>query len=127
MGTWRAMFAVAAVFNFAVGLPFLLQPEIIFSAVGQPVPTDVMFVRLAGALIATFGLGYAMVSYDPYANRPIVWLGVIGKFPMPVILWFYLQAGLIPVSSFAVTLGDAVFVVLFGLFLLTTTREKAAA
>ena len=122
MTFWRGVFGVAALFNFAVGLPLLLQPANFFTLMEQAVPTDLLFVRVAGALIATFGVGYWLAAIDPVANRVAVLLGVIGKPMMPIIMWFYFQAGLVPFNSFAVSLGDVVFVALFVYFLLSVPR-----
>lgn len=125
MRVWRIIFALAAAFNFLVGLPLLLAPVAFYTALQQPAPTDLLSVQTAALLISVFGVGYAMVARDPPANRPIVWLGLLGKAPLPVMVWLQMQAGKATMSAFQLTLGDAVFATLFLVFLLTTRKPAA--
>lgn len=122
MRLWKAVFAIAALFNLTVGLPLLLAPAAFYASLGQPPPPDILSSQTAGLLIAVFGIGYAMVARDPVANRPILWLGVIGKTPLPLIVWLNVQAGRAPMSSFWLTLGDLLFAGLFLTYLLRTRR-----
>lgn len=125
MRVWKAVFALAALFNFAVGLPLLLAPVAFYTALKQPVPTDLLSVQTAALLISVFGVGYAMVARDPVANRPIVWLGLLGKAPLPMMVWLQVRAGKASMSAFQLTLGDLVFSILFLVFLLRTKKAGA--
>lgn len=122
MRIWTVIFVVAALFNFAVGLPMLLAPEAMLAGLGQPVPDDLLMTRLASLLIVVLGIGYAMVARDPVANRPILWLGVIGKAPIPLLVWLSGGAAALSSSAFLLSLGDLAFATLFLLFLLTHRR-----
>lgn len=122
MRFWTVIFVVAAVFNFAVGLPMLLAPEAMLASLGQPVPDDLLMTRLASLLIVVLGVGYAMVARDPAANRPILWLGVIGKAPIPLLVWQSGGAAGLSSSAFILSLGDLAFAALFLLYLLTHRR-----
>lgn len=125
MRIWRMVFALAAAFNFLVGLPLLLAPVTFYAAMKQPLPGDLLTAQVAALLITVFGVGYAMVARNPPPNRPIVWLGLLGKAPLPLIVWLQVLAGKASFSAFTLTLGDALFAGLFLVFLLTT--RKAAA
>lgn len=122
MRIWTVIFVVAALFNFAVGLPMLLAPEAMLAGLGQPVPDDLLMTRLASLLIVVLGIGYAMVARDPVANRPILWLGVIGKAPIPLLVWLSGGAAALSSSAFLLSLGDLAFATLFLLYLLTHRR-----
>ncbi len=122
MRIWTVTFVVAALFNFAVGLPMLLAPEAMLASLGQPVPDDLLMTRLASLLIVVLGIGYAMVARDPVANRPILWLGVIGKAPIPLLVWLSGGAAALSSSAFILSLGDLAFATLFLLYLLTHRR-----
>lgn len=126
MGFWKLVFWVAAVFNFAVGLPMLLTPEVLLPAIGQPLPDDLLMIRLAALLIVVLGIGYGMVARDPAANRPILWLGVLGKAPIPLLVWISGGAAALSSSAFVLSLGDLAFAALFLLFLLTHRRPTVA-
>ncbi len=122
MRIWTVIFVVAALFNFAVGLPMLLAPEAMLASLGQPVPDDLLMTRLGSLLIVVLGIGYAMVARDPVANRPILWLGVIGKAPIPLLVWLSGGAAALSSSAFLLSLGDLAFATLFLLYLLTHRR-----
>ena len=122
MRLWKVVFALAAAFNFLVGLPLLLAPAAFYAAMKQPVPTDLMSVQTSALLISVFGVGYVMVARDPPRNRAIVWLGLLGKAPLPLMVWLQVQAGKTSMSTFQLTLGDLVFAILFLIFLLRTPR-----
>ena len=126
MGVWKLIFWVAAVFNFAVGLPMLLAPEVLLPAIGQALPDDLLMIRLAALLIVVLGIGYGMVARDPAANRPILWLGVLGKAPIPLLVWISGGAAALSSSAFVLSLGDLAFAALFLLFLLTHRRPTVA-
>lgn len=122
MRIWTVIFALAALFNFAVGLPMLLAPEAMLASLGQPVPEDVLMTRLASLLIVVLGIGYAMVARDPVANRPILWLGAMGKAPIPLLVWQSGGAAALSSSAFLLSLGDLAFAVLFLTYLATHRR-----
>lgn len=122
MRIWKSVFALAALFNFLVGLPVLLAPGAFYGALGQPVPDDILSVQTVGLLITVFGVGYAMAARDPVWARPALWLGVLGKAPLPLLVWLNVQAGRAPMSSFLLTLVDLAFAAAFLTFLLRHRR-----
>ena len=126
MGFWKMVFWVAALFNFAVGLPMLLAPETLLPLIGQPVPADLLMTRLAALLIVVLGIGYGMVARNPVANRPILWLGVLGKAPIPLLVWQTGGAAALASSAFILSLGDLAFAALFLAYLLTHKARSAA-
>ena len=78
MTGWRLAFFAAALFNFAVGLPMVIAPNLVSGGLGMAA-ADALTVRLLGWMITTFGIGYAMVGLEPRKHRGIVLLGIIGK------------------------------------------------
>lgn len=125
MRIWKLVFVVAALFNFAVGLPMLLAPEAMLTGLGQPVPDDLLMTRLASLLIVVLGIGYGMVARDPVGNRPILWLGVLGKAPIPLLVWLSGGAVALASSAFLLSLGDLAFAALFLTFLVRTPKSAA--
>jgi hypothetical protein len=121
---WKILFAVAAGFNFAIGLPMLLAPDRMVAAFGiAPQPT-LIFVQFTGGLVAIFGLYYGVVARS-LARREIVWLGIVGKLFAVGILTAYFLAGLIPAQAFSLGLSDLVFVCLFLWFLFGGRKQPA--
>ena len=124
MFAWRIFFAVAAGFNFAVALPFLLAPEMFLASLNLPVPGDLLFHRLTGFLVLCFGIGYAFAARDPERNRAIVWIGLIGKAGVVVLFAQAWMSGALPFSAFAVSFGDIAFMIGFAAFLAMNKEAK---
>lgn len=117
MSFWRGLFAFAATYNFAVGGAMLAAPGraaegLNISGAGGP-----FAIAMAGMLIAVFGVGYAMVARAPAANRSIVWIGLLGKLGAVTLATMQFAQKLIPLSTFALGMGDLAFAALFALFL----------
>ena len=125
MSGWKTFFIVAAVFNFAVGLPLLIAPEVLLSMLGIPVPADPLFHRLSGLLIVCFGGVYWVLSQDTVRYRPLVWLGVAGKGGVVVLLTQAWLAGSVPFLAYALALGDLAFGVGFLMFLFSTEARAS--
>ena len=128
MRFWKIIFGLAAAFNFLVGLPLLLAPRAFYAAAGQPLPADLMSVQTSALLITVFGVGYAMAARDPVWARPVIWLGIMGKTPLPVLVWLNILAGRATLNSLWITLVDLAFAALFVTFLVrhpATQRPEA--
>jgi len=126
MRVWKIVFAVGALFNLATGLPLLFATETFLKAAGGSPSPDLLSAQLAGLLITVLGIGYGMVAWKPIVNRPIAWLGVMGKAPLILLVWTHVQAGRAPTSAFALPLVDLTFAALFLVFLLRTKPARAA-
>jgi len=112
---WTRVFVAAAIFNFLVGLPLLLDPTMVKLL---PLPSgDFIWPRLAGALIVMFGVGYWIVSTNLDRNRGIIGIGAAGKLLVVLILLIYWFKGTIGFWSFSVSIIDLIFAVLFIRFL----------
>jgi hypothetical protein len=120
MIVWRIVFGLAAAFNLAVGFAIMTDPASLGTQPFTGTAQEALFIKSCGWLIAVFGLGYLMVAIAPLANRGIALLGVIGKAAMPVFAYPLYSSGVIPFESYALTLGDLVFVALFAWFLVAT-------
>lgn len=121
MTIWRVVFLVAALFNFAAGLPGLLAPGLNAAGLGgDGSATALLMTQLIGAMVAVFGIGYALVAFDPPAHRGIVWMGAAGKAVVIVLLAEAWTRGVIPDQTAALGVGDTIFVILFLLFLART-------
>jgi uncharacterized membrane protein YfcA len=114
--SWRRLFVVAASFNFAAGLPALLAPAAALETFGLAPLPDHLFVRATGLLVATYGIGYWLVSRR-LDRREIVWLGVIGKLGVVVLFTSAWLQGSLPTRAFAVGMGDLLFALAFLAFL----------
>lgn len=120
---WKGVFWLAALFNFAAGLPMLLAPDFAVNtfALG-PLPNNFL-VQGVGSLIVTVGIGYAFVAMN-LNLREIVMMGVVGKTAMVVLLFIYREAGQVSDAAFNTGMGDLAFTIAFVVFLLSRHRAR---
>lgn len=59
------------------GLPALVAPPALFVALGVPLPDDITFVRLFGAVVTAVALAYFYAWRDPERNLAILRFGVL--------------------------------------------------
>jgi len=121
---WKIMFAVAAIFNVIIGLPFLLAPAQGLAMLGFAPQPLLLFAQLAGSLILMFGVSYAMIARN-LVLRELVWLGVIGKLLAVTVFALYKLDGEMSDMVFALGMGDLVFAALFLWFLFGGRRAVA--
>ena len=119
MTGWRLAFFAAALFNFAVGLPMVIAPNLVSGGLGMAA-ADALTVRLLGWMITTFGIGYAMVGLEPRKHRGIVLLGIIGKGGVIALTWWLAWRGLVARDGALLAAGDLFFVGVFIAFLRRT-------
>jgi hypothetical protein len=117
MNLWRVLFAFAAIWNLAVGGAMLAAPARAAEGLGISGAAGPFAIAMCGMLIAVFGVGYAMVAAQPAQNRGIVWIGLIGKIGAATLGALQYVAGIIPVSTFALGMGDLAFAAAFAAFL----------
>ena len=109
----RLLFALAGVYDLALGLGFLAVGPQVFEAAGVPPPGHWGYVQFAALLVAVFGLMFLAVAARPRANRNLIPYGVLLKLGYAGVVAYHLAAGGVPwlFQPFAVI--DAVMAVLF--------------
>ena len=120
---WRWVFWVAAFFNFAVGIPMLAAPGTMLELIGATADGELTFHRLAGLLVACFGVIYALVAGDLARYRPLVWLAVAGKIGVAALFVGPWLDGKVGAPAFALAMGDLAFGIAFASFLATYRRR----
>ncbi|MBX3507126.1 MAG: hypothetical protein KF895_16740 [Parvibaculum sp.] len=116
---WPAIFWLAALYNFAAGLPPIL-------GIGLPpaglAPEHLLTTKIAGLLICTFGIGYALVALGIPGTRHIVTLGLIGKIGVCLLVLLYMSA--LPPEMPLLAAGDFLFVLAFAAWLHRTRGQN---
>lgn len=108
---WRAMLALAALYNLVIGVIALHAPGGVDG-------------RIVGLLVGCFGLVYALAASDPLRFAPMLWVGVLGKLGVIALVLPQVRAGLAAPGTGLVLADDALFTLGFVAFLLT--RRKAS-
>lgn len=111
---WRAFFALAAVYNLVIGLVGFL------GASATPI------AQVVSALVACFGVIYALVAYDPLRFAPVVWAGLAGKLAVIAILGPAAFGAGGDRATAAALAGDALFALGFLAFLLGPAKLNRA-
>lgn len=115
----RRLFVSAAIFNLSVVLGLLiltpwLQPLLRLELASG---SNLALRDLGLTLIATFGLAYLCIAYNPRRYRPYIALGIVGKCLVVVAIYGHWLAGHISWQLPALALGDVLFTLLFVDFL----------
>lgn len=113
----RLLFVVAAVYDFGLGVLYLLAWRWIFAWCGIAPPNHPSYVQFAAATIAIFGIGFGMVAAAPQRNRDIIKLGILFKLAFGGMVVRYLFSE--PVAPMWVAYGfcDLVFAAAFAVAL----------
>ena len=109
---WKAVFGAAAVYNLVVGL------------LGLVLPGATVSDRIVSLLVACFGLIYGLTARNPLRFAPVLWAGVVGKLGVVALLLPEVQAGRAVPGTGLILLGDALFTLLFLVFLLGPARKR---
>jgi hypothetical protein len=120
---WRTLFLVAALYDFILGAVFVLAGEPILTAIGMALPPHVAYIQLAAVFIMVQGLGYWLVSRDPFANLGLVRVGVAYKATYSGLTLYYLVIGQLPSVFFIPwAVVDFLFLISFVTFLRFASR-----
>jgi hypothetical protein len=98
--TWRWFFLVAAFYDVALGLAFMLAGETILDAIDMELPPHIAYIQLAAIFILVQGFSYLLVWRDAWSNLGIVWVGVAYKASYSVLAFWYLALGRLPSTFF---------------------------
>lgn len=122
---WRWFFLVAAVYDIALGLAFLVGGEAVIDAIGMELPPHVAFIQLAAVFVLVQGLSYLFPWRDAWSNTSIVWVGVAYKAGYAGLAIWYLALGMLP-SVFFVPWAvlDLAFMVGFLWFIRVAASRK---
>ncbi|MEA3263845.1 MAG: hypothetical protein U9R07_10235 [Pseudomonadota bacterium] len=109
---WSWMLWAAAAYNWLISLPVLLN--------GSLAAAD----KVSAALVAGFGVLYALVASNPARLAPALWAGVVGKLGLVVLLAPSIAAGTAAPGTAPVLAGDLLFTAAFLALLLGPARNK---
>ena len=107
---WSWMLWAAAVYNWLVSLPVLLNTALVASD------------KISAVLVAGFGVLYALVASSPARFAPTLWAGVVGKLGLVILLAPSIAAGTAAPGTAPVLAGDLLFTVAFLALLLGPAR-----
>ena len=113
LSTTRLLFAIAGLYDFLIGLTFLLLGPQLFEAAGVPQPNFWGYIQFGSLLLVIFGTMFFAVAYDPVANRNLIPYGMLLKLCYAGLATYYWVATDIPMLFKPFAIIDAVMLVLF--------------
>lgn len=89
-------------YNIVAGLSMIAFYHEGFKSLGLPKPVFNLPIQLVGVLVAVFGVGYLIVDRSPVENRNVLLLGLMSKFFGPLLAFFYVANGVLPLVMLVV-------------------------
>ena len=86
----RASLWLTAPLNLGVALVLAFPASAPGRLLGLPGVVDPVYAGLSALMVALFGLAYAWLALQPRLDRPVLYLGAIGKagvFVLAALLW----------------------------------------
>jgi hypothetical protein len=116
----RLGFAIAGLYDFAIGVVFLSAGASIFEAAGVPAPNHWAYIQFASLLLIVFGMMFFTIAADPIAHRNLIPFGMLLKLSYTGLVAYYWVTAECPMlfKPFAIIDG-----IMFFLFLLAYTQR----
>lgn len=121
--TVRCIFLVAALYDFLIGLAFLLFGPQLFETAGVPQPNHWAYIQFGALLLIVFGIMFFAVAFDPVANRNLMPFGLLLKLAYTGLVAYYWATTDCPLLFKPFAIIDAAMFVLF----LLAYRKRLAA
>ncbi len=113
IGSIRLLFAIAAIYDFAIGIAFLTSGPQLFENTGVPQPNHWGYIQFGALLLMIFGLMFSAVAWNPRVNRNLICYGILLKISYCSLVGYYWAAGPIPWLFKPFLFIDFVMLVLF--------------
>ena len=120
----KYLFIVAGLYDFIVGVAFLLWFKNIYNYFNITLPNHDGYIQFAAAVVTTFGIGFWFVAADPVRNRDIIKMGILLKTSYSSIVLGHWFAGNVPWVWVPWAWCDLGFLVLFIIALRSVSKEK---
>jgi hypothetical protein len=121
----RLLFAITGLYDFLIGVAFLLAGPQIFAATGVPQPDHWGYIQFGSFLLGVFGIMFFAVAYDPIANRNLIPYGMLLKLSYTGLVAYYWLTTDCPLLFKPFAIIDGVMFVLFFLAYVRTPRPPA--
>ncbi|MFM8393154.1 MAG: hypothetical protein ACKOB4_04450 [Acidobacteriota bacterium] len=117
----RILFGTAALWNLVAAAMLLWRPEAQLERMRIADPAAIWLARSFVSSVATWGIAYGMIAFDPLRFRDFAWLGVISKLLYFSINAVAFQQGRLTREAFLPALIDLLLAILFFEYLWRTS------
>jgi hypothetical protein len=104
---------IAGLYDFGIGLVFLLFGSQLFDSAGVPQPNHWGYIQFGSLLLVVFGTMFFAVAYDPVANRNLIPYGMLLKLSYTGLVTYYWVTTDCPMLFKPFAVIDGVMFVLF--------------
>jgi hypothetical protein len=113
-GSWISpLFYIAALYDGALGLSFLVKPGAVFRRLGVTPPNHPGYVQFPAALLIIFTLIFLRIAADPAGNRGLIPYGILLKLSYCGIVFYYWPTGDLSWIWKPFAVCDLAFLILF--------------
>ncbi len=125
---YRTLFAIAAIYDLALGITFTFFPARIFAALGiaDKLPAFGGYLALLGAFVLVIGVAYTLIAQgDLRRNADLIFIGALYKLAYASTAIYYWATTGLPHVIFGALFGlvDLVFFVLMAECYLVVKRN----
>ena len=125
-GGIRLLFAIAAIYDFAIGITFLTNGPQLFESTGVPQPNHWAYIYFGSLLLMIFGLMFAAVALNPRGNRNLIPYGILLKISYASLVGYYWAIGPVPWLFKPFFFIDLVMLFLFVLAYIAIGKQSQA-
>ena len=119
----RVVFGISAVYDFVLGIVFLVIPGTVYSLYSVPPPNHMGYVQFPALLIGMFGVMYFMIAKDPSRYRILIPYGIFLKVAYSFVVFYYWGTSGIPSMWKPFAVIDSIFAILFYVALKNIKKE----
>jgi len=113
LSTIRLLFVIAGLYDFVIGLAFLLFGPQLFDSTGVAQPNHWGYIQFGSLLVVIFGTMFLAVAYDPAANRNLILYGMLLKLSYTGLVTYYWVTTDCPFLFKPFAIIDALMFILF--------------
>jgi hypothetical protein len=109
----QSLFYVAGLYDFLIGLAFLLFGVRLFDAAGVPQPDHWGYIQFGALMLMIFGMMFFAIARNPSANRQMIPYGILLKLSYSALAGYYWMTTDCPLLFKPFVVIDAIMLVLF--------------
>lgn len=113
IGRIKQLFTVAALYDFILGVLFLVAWKPLYDVFGVTPPNHPGYIQFGAALVAIFGIGFWFVAQHPERNRDLVKMGILLKIAYASVVLGHQLLGSVPAVWVPFAWLDLGFLALF--------------
>jgi hypothetical protein len=121
------LFVIAGLYDFVIGLTFLLFGTRLFDAAGVPQPNHWGYIQFGALMLMIFGLMFFSVARNPVANRNLIPYGILLKLSYSALAGYYWAATDCPTLFKPFVVIDALMLILFWMAYNSLAPDSKAA